>query len=513
MTEPVGTFCLVLHSHLPWLAHAGTWPVGEEWLYQAWSGAYRRVVTLVESLAAEGHRDVLTLGITPVLAAQLDDPYCLAELHSWLGGWQNRAQELARRREEVLRDLAEYEFRAATEALGDFEGRWRHGGSAVFRPLVDAGVIEVLGGPATHSFTPLLTDRVADFALAVGLADTGLRLPAATEGIWAPECGYRPGLERRYAAHGVRRFVVDGPGLHGDTAQARTVGDTDVVVFGRDLEVTYRVWSPRRGYPGGRHYRDFHTFDHPTGFRTARVTSPATPPQRKAPYDAVAGLAAARADAEDFVEVVHRRLLGLREQRGGRPGLVVAGYDTELFGHWWHEGPEFLATVLRRLPAAGVRVATLGGALAAGHLGGPVELGESSWGTGKDWRVWQVPDLAEQAWAVQDQLLRVADKVVDARTPRMPELDQLAREALLTLSSDWAFMVTKNSAPDYARRRAAEHAARFGDLADGIEAGYPDRELAARLRRIDGPFGHLDARALARPVTSAGPPWRPSALR
>ena len=30
-----GTFCLVLHSHLPWLAHHGTWPVGEEWLYQA----------------------------------------------------------------------------------------------------------------------------------------------------------------------------------------------------------------------------------------------------------------------------------------------------------------------------------------------------------------------------------------------------------------------------------------------------------------------------------------------
>jgi len=35
---PVGTFCLVLHSHLPWLARHGTWPVGEEWLYQAWAG-------------------------------------------------------------------------------------------------------------------------------------------------------------------------------------------------------------------------------------------------------------------------------------------------------------------------------------------------------------------------------------------------------------------------------------------------------------------------------------------
>ena len=39
MTAPVGTFCLVLHSHLPWLAHHGRWPVGEEWLYQSWCKA------------------------------------------------------------------------------------------------------------------------------------------------------------------------------------------------------------------------------------------------------------------------------------------------------------------------------------------------------------------------------------------------------------------------------------------------------------------------------------------
>ena len=35
-----GMFTLVLHTHLPWLAHHGRWPVGEEWLYQSWSAAY-----------------------------------------------------------------------------------------------------------------------------------------------------------------------------------------------------------------------------------------------------------------------------------------------------------------------------------------------------------------------------------------------------------------------------------------------------------------------------------------
>ena len=39
-------FTLVLHTHLPWLAHHGSWPVGEEWLYQAWSASYLPLVDL-----------------------------------------------------------------------------------------------------------------------------------------------------------------------------------------------------------------------------------------------------------------------------------------------------------------------------------------------------------------------------------------------------------------------------------------------------------------------------------
>ena len=506
--QPVGTFCLVLHTHLPWVAHAGAWPVGEEWLHQAFTGSWRRVLTMLAELADEGARDVLTLGVTPVLAAMLDDPYCLRELHTWAGLWQLRAEGLAARPEPHLRELARYEFRAAAACLADLEARWLTGGlSSVLRPLVDAGVVEPLGGPATHPFLPLLEPRLAAAQLAVGLDDARLRLGRAPAGLWSPECGYRPGLERLYAAHGVERFVVDGPALHGDTAAARPVGDSGVLCFGRDLDVTYRVWSPRDGYPGAAEYRDFHTFDHPSGFRPARVTGLRVPTDAKRPWDRAAAAAAVRRDAADFVELVRRRLAGLAD-RTGRPGLVVACYDTELFGHWWHEGPDWLAAVLRGLPAAGVRVSTLRGAVAAGHVGPPVELPASSWGSGKDWRVWDNPavaDLGAAARAVQRRLLSIVD--VRSGRYRDPALDQLAREALLATSSDWAFMVTKGSAADYARGRAAAHTARFHHLADLLDRGEPAAGYAAELRRIDGPFGHLDARLLgtrrARPAEPA----------
>ena len=503
--DPVGTFCLVLHTHLPWLLHHGSWPVGEEWLYQAWAQAYLPVVRLLRALADEGRTDVLTLGLTPVLAAQLDDAYALAEFHTWLGFWQMRAGQSATRPDAVTRAHARYEHHQSAQAIADFEQYWSGGGSAALRPLVDAGVVELLGGPATHPFQPLLDERLVTFGLRTGLDDARLRIGRRPAGIWAPECGYRPGLENTYQEVGVEHFVVDGPTMQQtgrSTASGVWVGDSDVVAFARDLEVTYRVWSPKAGYPGGAWYRDFHAFDHWSGLRASRVTSKQLPPHDKAPYEPQRAQDAVAVDADDFVTTVVARLRD-HAARDGRPGLVVAAYDTELFGHWWHEGPQFLATVLRRLPDAGVRVTTLTGARASGHVTDRVDLPSGSWGSGKDWRVWEDPsvvDLTTRHADVSRQLVEVLTSRDAASTlGRDLAADQLVRDALLTVASDWTFMVTKDSAAQYARQRVADHAESFGLLADAMSRGHgvPERRLAKQQRAVDGPFGHLDARGLA----------------
>ena len=86
-----GLFTLVLHTHLPWLAHHGRWPVGEEWLYQSWSAAYLPLLRVLRTLADEDRHRLITLGVTPVVNAQLDDPYCLDGMHHWLANWRLRA--------------------------------------------------------------------------------------------------------------------------------------------------------------------------------------------------------------------------------------------------------------------------------------------------------------------------------------------------------------------------------------------------------------------------------------
>ncbi len=517
-TPVPGQFSLVLHTHLPWLAHHGRWPVGEEWLFQSWAAAYLPLMRVLRTLAAEDRHGLITLGLTPVVTAQLDDPYCLDGMHRWLANWQLRAMEAANvhtptgaapgtaTTPEALRRFGIREYDEATQALDDFTSLWRHGASPLLRELIDAGTVELLGGPLAHPFQPLLHPRLREFALREGLADAGQRLGHVPSGIWAPECAYAPGMEHDYAAAGVGHFMVDGPSLHGDTALGRPVGDTDVVAFGRDLQVSYRVWSPRSGYPGHAAYRDFHTYDHLTGLKPARVTGRNIDSDGKAPYDPERADRAIDAHVADFVDLVRARLIS-ESERIGRPAHVVAAFDTELFGHWWYEGPVWLERLLRALPEAGVRVGTLRDAKENGFVGAAVQLPPSSWGSGKDWQVWageKVADLVQLNTEVVDTALACVDKALsqtDTASTRDLVADQILRETLLTVSSDWPFMVSKDSAGDYARYRAHLHAHATREIADALLAGRRDsaERLAAGWNRADGLFGALDARRLPRP--------------
>ncbi|WP_019203921.1 glycoside hydrolase family 57 protein [Tsukamurella sp. 1534] len=495
----------VLHSHLPWLAHHGAWPVGEEWLYQSWAASYLRVAEMLDRLAAEGRTDQLTLGVTPVLAAQLDDPYCLDAMHHWLGNWQLRAHEAALSGRPASAELGAREHRNAAHALDLFETRWRHGGTPILRRLADAGTVELLGGPLAHPFQPLLHPRLRELSLREGLAYGTARLgsPART-GIWAPECAYRPGMEQGYQAAGVTHFMVDGPTLGGDTALARPVGDSTVLAYGRDLPVSYRVWSPKSGYPGHAAYRDFYAHDHSTGLKPSRVTGKNVAEQDKAPYDPARADAAIDKHVADFVDTVVRRIRS-ESDRIGRDALVVAAFDTELFGHWWYEGPIWLERVLRALPEAGVDVGTLRSATAAGYVGEPRAIDASSWGSGKDWRVWegpQVREFVELNEEITATVLRVLDKRQQEVRTRDVVADQVLTEALLCLQSDWPFMVSKDTAAEYARDRAYKHAHALREIAEAAERGDENRAvaLACAWRQADDPFPGLDARRLPAPL-------------
>src|SRR5690606_14621696 len=105
-------------------------------------------------------------------------------------------------------------------------------------------------------------------------------------------------------------------------------------------------------------------------------------------YDRDAAAEQAEADARDFVARVAERLAG--------GGLCVCAVDTELFGHWWHEGPLWLRAVVRACRAAGVELVHLDDAVEAVGPAPEPEGGlpVTTWGRGRDLSTWSGPQVA-----------------------------------------------------------------------------------------------------------------------
>jgi 1,4-alpha-glucan branching enzyme len=510
----VGLFALVLHTHLPYVRRNGVWPCGEDLFHQAAVESYLPLLEVLERVADGVREPVLTVGLTPLVAHQMEDEHMLRELVGYLGRWELRALwQVASYRgphEAAFHDLAAFYARHGRRQLARLEAL-PAGIARAFGALEEAGVIEILGGPASHPVLPEIGEpTVLRAQVLEGLAEHERILGRRPRGMWLPECAYRPGrgIEELLAEAGITHVVVDGPTMlrsagPGSTFRPRLVGASPVAAFARNLEVTYRVWSPTGGYPTNKWYREFHHYDLTAGFKDWRVTSIRTPLAGKRPYEPARAAERAARDAEDFVALLDRALSAYREERG-EEGVVVACYDTELFGHWWFEGPiwlEHVYALLRRHPR--VRPVSLAGALAELGPGGPVDLVEGSWGFRKDLRSWVGPETEDMWRALAEaeaETVRLARKIPEPTPAEQRALAQLARELFLLQASDWPFMVLRGRNAGYARERFAGHRDRWARLAGALLRRAPDPvldRLAAELEAIDNPFPALRASSLA----------------
>jgi 1,4-alpha-glucan branching enzyme len=200
------------------------------------------------------------------------------------------------------------------------------------------------------------------------------------------------------------------------------------------------------GYPSWPGYLDFHRLSM-NGLRIFRIDG--------GPYDPDAAGRRAAEQAEEFLDSAHDRLETYKS-RTGRRGLLTFAIDCELLGHWWSEGPAWLAHVLDLAAAKGIRLVTLDKA-AEEHreTAREVELKASTWGEDKDFHTWDSPAVADLAWASRSLELRVAEAV--RHLPR-ERAERAVRELLMVQSSDWAFLDQRGQAGDYPFERATSHA-------------------------------------------------------
>ncbi len=432
----MGDLAIVLHSHMPYVEGFGTYPFGEEWLFDAVIRSYLPVLEVAERL---------TMTVTPVLADQLEDEGARRRLRSFLTDLRIGAAEAdiaevpaeCRTACEAERDR----YRRALQLLDDF-------GGDPLRPFQVAaadGRVALATSAATHAVLPLLATRAG-----IGLQlDAGIRSHRRRfgwgGGFWLPECAYVPGLERLLAERGVRWFCVD-QSAHGEPLEALSPIATEEgpVAVPIDWEAIGWLWS-LDGYPSDPAHAQF-AGKSLRGVRIWKVGGGA--------YDPVAARAAARRQAEEFLAAAAARLRGYSRSHGKR-GLMVFAIDTELLGHWWSEGAEWLGGVIAGADAAGVRLLTVPEALAE-HEPEARPLKAATWGEEKDMRTWDSPAVADLAWGARRLELRLL-RAVSAGL-RGPAALRAARELIAVQSSDWAFLDQRRQAGDYPFHRAIAHA-------------------------------------------------------
>jgi len=456
-----GDLAIVLHSHMPYVEGFGTYPFGEEWLFDAFARSHLPVLDVAERV---------TMTVTPVLADQLEADGVGERMRTFLR--QHRIDAADRDVADAgaaLRPAARAEadhYTQASRRLGRLDERPLR----AFQNAHRKGRITLIPSAATHAVLPKLA-TLAGRRLQVdaGVRSHGRRF-GEPDGFWLPECAYAAGVEAVLAERGIAYTCLDQSTHERGTAPLtpiRLPGGT--VGFTIDWATVRLVWS-EGGYPSDPAYLEYHRLSR-NGTRLWSIAG--------TPYDPAAAAKRATEHAASFLAAVRDRLERHLAETGRR-GLCVFAIDTELLGHWWAEGPLWLREVIRGAEVDGVHLVTLPQALRR-HEPEDRPAREASWGEGKSLETWDSPAIADLVWATRRSELRLI-RALASGSISGGAAERAARELLALQSSDWAFMDHRGQAGDYPYSRATAHAEALLEAIDSPEAVDPRmRNLAPDL--------------------------------
>ena len=302
---------------MPYVEGFGTWPFGEEWLWEALATSY---LPLLDVLG----RAPITLSLTPVLCDQLEAPGAIERCLRFLTevrpeSHRRDVQQLRARgrRSEAPSSSARRPSmcarRSGWRALGGRSGRPRSARTPAGPPR-----------PLTPCCPLLATDSGVALQVQTGIASHRRRFGAWNGGFWLPECAHEPWLASLLEEAGVRSACVELTGNFGlgDVRHLRPlVTDEGPVLWPVDRQTMALVWSDA-GYPSAGAYRDYHRH---TEYRHHVWSNDGQP------YDHARACAAAqrrrRATSSARVSGPGGRRRGLRVRAGHRAAraLVVRG--------------------------------------------------------------------------------------------------------------------------------------------------------------------------------------------
>lgn len=449
--SPKRQLAIVLHTHMPYVEGFGTWPFGEEWLWEAIATCYLPLLDLLNQGAP------LTLSLTPVLGDQLQAPGIQTRFSDFLQTVRRETHRLDIQTAQSNNEAAVAEaLEHSAEQYLQAQQRWQQ---------LDGNLLAALApyvrwtSSATHAILPLLaSDRGINLQIQTGIESHLQRFDRQWHGgFWLPECAYAPWLDELLVDAGVKTIAVDLTDHFGYGNQRHLQplqNPSGLQLAPIDRQTMELAWS-KNGYPAHPAYRDHHRLSEHDHRAWANDGTP---------YDQDRAQHTAKEHASQFVEAVKTRLTG--------GGLLVCPFDTEFFGHWWHEGITWLEHVVSETKRQGVELIQLDEAVIQTQpTRATEELPISSWGQNRDLSTWDQPAVAKLVWEAKTLELQTLHSA-------QPPSQRALRELLALQSSDWAFLVTQAYAASYGHKRAQHHAAMLQNAQNNQELEDSLRNLA-----------------------------------
>lgn len=518
-----GQLGIILHAHLPYVRHID-YPrfLEEDWLFESISETYLPMLRMFHRLRREHIPFHLTLTLSPTLCAMLSDVALQNRFITYLEQRKELGEKEIERCKTEAPDcipLAQMYYELAVKNLDDFCNTYACNILEQFRQLELSGHLDLITTAATHAYLPVYKDYPVAVNAQVEIAiQSHLNYFKRTpKGFWLPECGYYPGVEEHLAKHNISWFQVasqafllaDKPATYGNYSPAYC--PNGVAAFPRDYGLTSLVWSSTEGYPANPVYREFYRdigYDLPleyirpyihepdvrvfTGYKYWAITGK---DGEKQLYDPATAKEKVQVHADNFIYEVTRKKQWLNSQIDRDPYFTVA-FDAELFGHWWFEGVDWLEAVIRSAASSSdVELVTPDEYLLPEPKLQTLQPAFSSWGEGGYSAVWID---GSNAWIYRhihkaiERMEELAQRFPGQQSLKQRFLNQAAREVLLSMASDWPFILHNKTSVGYAEGRLREHLGNFNLVYENMCRNAVNTEWLVRTEKRNVVFADID---------------------
>lgn len=377
---------IILNTHMPYVL--GNGPIFDEpenWLFEAITETYIPLITALNTWEPENAKDKkIIFSLTPCLLEQLSN--CKSRYLDYLSIMQKIANfEIERTQNSALFDKYEThpknfdsnQLALINQTANSYLKRINTAISFMqnydlLKELKRAternpSHFELWTSSPNHNFLPFFNNDSAEHFIRRGIEIFQQHLTLQPSGFWLPECAFRPGLEDILIKSGIPKIAVTPHciGVYHTDIKSGRYQHKELELLVHDYRLAMHIWKAELDtLPSNPVYREFYRdlgkdvkpsyftdlgISLPesrqsgvwTGFKYYASTGHRISLGEKNIYAPDLAQQQILADAKKFFDILEQK----RDLVYDRSSFILA-FDTELFGHWWHEGVDWLTHLL-----------------------------------------------------------------------------------------------------------------------------------------------------------------------